>query len=249
MLDLAFRGRLTPLHAVGTVDDALASIAKCRGQLPGADSGRITYEGGLPFSVPEAWVWRPLRDVGAVVGGATPPTGVAGYFDEKPGHVWLTPADMRKHRRGKFIDRGDRYLTSQGAKACSAQRMPAGSVVFSSRAPIGHVAIAACELRTNQGFKSVVPYSMAMSDFVYWYLCHAAPRIDAMATGTTFKEVSGGFMSGYPIPVPPIETQAQIVQQIESLLKLCDQLDAALARRDNAQTRIAIALGRALSDV
>ena len=103
--------------------------------------------------------------------------------------------------------------------------MPKGSVLFSSRAPIGYVAIADAELSTNQGFKSCVPYIKDSAEYIYYFLMASAKKIDAEASGTTFKEVSGAIVSKILFPLPPLSEQLKIVSRANELMSLCDQLE------------------------
>ena len=201
-----------------------------------------------PFELPGTWLWCRLQDVGVVVAGGTPPSGDASNFCDDGGHPWLTPADMRTWTKGKYITRGERNLTEKGLAACSAQLMPAGTVVFSSRAPIGYVAIASNPVATNQGFKSVVPGIDGLGDFLRIYLLYAAPYIDAVAPGTTFKEVSGAFMGPYPCPLPPLAEQHRIVARVDELMGLLDRLETARTARDDVRRAARDAALAALRD-
>ena len=108
-----------------------------------------------------------LRDIGDIVSGATPKTTVAENFG---GAIpWLTPADLSGYTQ-KYISRGKRNLTQLGYDSCSTQIMPSGTVLFSSRAPIGYTAIAKNPICTNQGFKSIVPKPFVNSEFLYYQL-------------------------------------------------------------------------------
>lgn len=177
----------------------------------------------VPYGIPESWAWVRLGDIGQVVGGGTPKTSVSKYWSG--GTIpWLTPADMR-NVRGKLVYSGNRFITEAGLAGSSAQLLPEGSVVFSSRAPIGYIAIAGNELATNQGFKSIIPFESAMSDYVYYAMMAATPAIQAKGTGTTFKEVSGSVMSSIVIPLPPLVEQHRIIKRLEELLPLCESLD------------------------
>ncbi len=111
----------------------------------------------LPFDIPSTWCWCRLDAVGAIIGGGTPSAGEPANF-AKPGEgiPWLTPADLGALRELN-IERGNRDLSMIGLRSSSATMMPAGTVLFTSRAPIGYVAIAANPMATNQGFKSIVP--------------------------------------------------------------------------------------------
>lgn len=242
VLSLAVRGRLVRRDAdEGTAAGVLRRVA-CE---------RHTVEGGLrprrskelppvtlteaPFEIPSHWTWCRLQDVGVIVGGGTPQSSDADNFTDNGGIPWLTPADMRQFTEGKYIRHGVRSLTEKGLAGSSAQVMPTGTVVFSSRAPIGYVAIAANPLSTNQGFKSVVPFLEGTSEFLRLYLMHAAPAMEAVAPGTTFKEVSGSFVASYPFPLPPLGEQLRIVARVDGLMRLLDDLEAARATRDEVR--------------
>ena len=110
-----------------------------------------------------------------------------------------------------YVSAGQRKITQEGLNSSSAQLMPKGTVLFSSRAPIGYVAISANPIATNQGFKSVVPYNFSMSEYLYYCLKARTPDIKQQATGTTFKEISGSAMNETLIPLPPIAEQQRIV--------------------------------------
>jgi len=187
-----------------------------------------------PFKVPETWQWVRLRQIGRIVGGGTPRTDYADYFADY-GIPWLTPADLAG-LRGKFIGRGRRDISELGLKRSSARLLPKGTVLFSSRAPIGYVAIAANDLATNQGFKSCIPYIKEMNEFIYYFLKFAAEEINRNAPGTTFKEVSGKIVKQILMPLPPLAEQRRIVTQLDRLMNLLDRLETLVkllrARRE-----------------
>lgn len=189
-----------------------------------------------PFKVPDTWEWTRLGEVGAIVGGGTPRTKVSEFWADE-GIPWLTPADLRD-LSGKYIDRGRRDISVEGLEGSSAQLLPAGSVLFSSRAPIGYVAIAGQDLATNQGFKSCLPYLPDLNQYLYWFLVGAAPEIDRQAPGTTFREVSGKIVSRIPLPLPPLREQRRISEKIDRLMTLCDELEKRQNRRSQKRTRL-----------
>ena len=119
--------------------------------------------------------------------------------------------------------------------------MPVGTVLFTSRAPIGYVAIAANPISTNQGFKSIVPYVPDCSRFIALVMKTFSPAIDAKAPGTTFKEVSGKIVAGVPFPLPPLAEQHRIVAKVDELMALCDGLEAARAKRETTREQLAAA--------
>ena len=120
--------------------------------------------------------------------------------------------------RGRYISHGERNITQQGLKSCSTQLLPKHSILFSSRAPIGYIAIAECELCTNQGFKSIVPNERTDYMFLYYLLKFNKNAIENMGSGTTFKEVSGSTMKSIPVLVPvSIEEQKRIASTLSAL--------------------------------
>ena len=162
------------------------------------------------------WKTCTIGDLGMVVGGATPSTKKAENYD---GGIipWITPKDLAGFS-GRFISRGERNITEQGLKSCSTQLMPAHTVLFSSRAPIGYIAIAKQEVCTNQGFKSVVPNEDTDYMFLYYLLKHNKDKIENLGSGPTFKEVSGSTMRGIEVSVPEnIEEQRQIASMLSAL--------------------------------
>lgn len=163
-----------------------------------------------------SWKTCTIGDLGTVVGGATPSTKKAENYD--CGTIaWITPKDLAGFS-GRFISHGERNITEQGLKSCSTQMMPAHTVLFSSRAPIGYIAIANQEVCTNQGFKSVVPNEDTDYMFLYYLLKYNKDRIENLGSGTTFKEVSGSTMRGIEVLVPDsIEEQRQIASVLSTL--------------------------------
>ena len=150
------------------------------------------------------WKIGTISDLGAVVGGSTPSKAKPEYYAET-GIAWITPKDLSINK-SKFVSHGENDITELGLKNSSATIMPEGTVLFSSRAPIGYIAIAAGEVTTNQGFKSIVPKPEIGTAFVYYFLKHNLPIIEGMASGSTFKEVSGSTMKGVPAVIPDADT-------------------------------------------
>jgi type I restriction enzyme S subunit len=169
-----------------------------------------------------------MGDISKVVGGGTPSTKEPGNFAVS-GHPWVTPADMGAHQ-GMYIHGGRRFLTERGINTSSAVLLPKGAVVFSSRAPIGYVAIAVQELATNQGCKSFVCEDGILPEFVYFYLRFARPLIEQLASGTTFLEVSGATAARIPIDIPPSEEQRRITHQLAALLAAANASRERLVR-------------------
>lgn len=209
----------------------------CADNLPYEKVGKnepVCIADEVPFEIPESWEWVRLTTLGKIVGGGTPKTNISEYWD-KGSIPWLTPADM-KFVTGKYVDKGERYITEEGLKGSSAHMMPAGTIVYSSRAPIGYIAIASTELCTNQGFKSLVPVLTCIDDYVYYCLIAFTPEIQSRASGTTFKEISGTEFGKTLIPLPPLPEQQRIVKRIEEVLpalKMYDTTETALRKMND----------------
>ena len=153
------------------------------------------------------WQIGTISDLGTVVGGSTPSKTKPEYYTNN-GIAWITPKDLSINK-SKFISHGENDITELGLKNSSATVMPKGTVLFSSRAPIGYIAIASNEVTTNQGFKSVIPYLEIGTAFVYFFLKHRLPVIESAASGSTFKEISGSAMKNIPAIIPDRSTLDQ----------------------------------------
>ena len=168
-----------------------------------------------------------LKEIGKIVSGATPKTSDTSNFG---GIIpWITPADLSGYI-GKYISHGARNLTEKGYNSCSTQLIPENSIVFSSRAPIGYVAITANPLCTNQGFKSIVPNEKVYSEYLYYQLLYLRDKIRDMGTGTTFKEISGTRFGEIEVHIPSIEAQKAAVARIEELFSQLDDAEATLQK-------------------
>ena len=184
--------------------------------------------------LPKGWSWRVMEDVADVIGGATPKTGDPEHY-EGGNIAWLTPADLSGYTE-KYIEQGARFITKKGLESCSTKLLPKGTVLFTSRAPIGYVAIASGEVCTNQGFKSfVLDESQVTSDYVYWWLKGAKSMAEEVASGTTFLELSTAKAKKLPIPVAPLPEQRRIVEAIERQL---GRLDEAVSRLQAAKAKL-----------
>lgn len=179
----------------------------------------------VPFTIPKSWKWVQLKSIGHIVGGGTPKTSVSEYWN---GDIsWITPADLGKNT-SRWIYAGAKSITTKGLKESSAKLMPKGSVVYSSRAPIGHIAIAGQELCTNQGCKSFVPdREYITTEWAYYMLKARTKDIQSRASGTTFKEISGKGMGDTWITLPPLEEQSRIVTRLEEAFAEIDRAEKA----------------------
>lgn len=167
-------------------------------------------------SKPE-WKMGTISDLGNVVGGGTPSKKVEEYYTND-GIAWITPKDL-SNNKSKFITHGETDITDLGLAKSSATIMPRGSILFSSRAPIGYIAIADGQVSTNQGFKSIVPFDNVGTAYVYYFLKENLSAIENVASGSTFKEVSGGTMKNFPAVIPDDDTLAKFKQFCSPLLE------------------------------
>ena len=176
-----------------------------------------------------SWPVATIGDVCDVVSGATPKTGKPEFWD---GNVpWVTPKDLSELGQKHLCDTR-RKITRAGLESCSAKMLPARSVLFSSRAPIGLVAINTLPVCTNQGFKSLVPRSDLVSpDFLFWWLKAQEKRIQNKGRGATFKEVSKKIVETLQIPLPPLAEQKRIA-------RVLDAADALRAKRREALSQL-----------
>lgn len=161
-----------------------------------SSGGEMVYSPELKREIPKGWKVDALSSFCEVVNGATPSTSTIGNYGGDI--VWITPKDLSDQGQ-KFIACGERCITKLGYESCSTHMIPKGSLLMSSRAPIGLLAMAACELCTNQGFKNLVPNDMSDRFYLYYYLQSHMSQIEQLGSGTTFKEVSREAISKYPI--------------------------------------------------
>ncbi|MDY9925719.1 restriction endonuclease subunit S [Methanosarcina sp.] len=195
---------------------------------------KVNTKNGAIVKEKVGWIKGVLSDFGEVVSGGTPKTKVAEYWGEDIS--WITPADLSGYSE-KYIHKGRKSITHLGLKNSSAKLMPKGSVLFSSRAPIGYVAVAGNELCTNQGFKSLVPKEDVNSDFLFYYFKSIKQLAEKKASGTTFKEISGKVFADLPLCLPPLPEQRAIVSKIELLFS---ELDNGIANLKLAQEQLKV---------
>ncbi len=174
--------------------------------------------------------WKKVKigQVCEVVGGATPRTDDAQNWGGQ--YNWVTPAELHGD---KFFHSSERKLSIEGVRSANLQLLPIGTVLLTSRAPIGKVAIACEPTYCNQGFKSLICGSEINNEFLYYYLIHNIEELQKAGSGTTFKEISKAKTESFLTLVPPIEAQIRIASEldkinemIEANRKLLGELDA-----------------------
>lgn len=171
-------------------------------------------------NLPQGWHIAPLGEVGEIVSGATPKTEIPDYWSENnnDGIAWISPADLSKQGT-LYIARGNKSITNAGFKSCSTKMLPAGSILFSSRAPIGLMAIAENEVCTNQGFKSIDLKEDFMREYIYMTLQNEKDIIAGEGAGSTFDEISAQTFRNYTIALPPTDTMILFHEQVAPIFR------------------------------
>ena len=163
----------------------------------------------------EGWEIYKLSDIGEIVGGGTPSTKREDYYN---GEIsWITPRDLSNYN-SMYISKGERSITLSGLKNSSAKLLPKGTILLTSRAPIGYLVIAENEMCTNQGFKSIiVNEKMADNKFVYYLIKSNIPILIQNASGSTFLEISGSVVKNLKFNFPPLKEQIAIASILSAL--------------------------------
>ncbi|MDE0268327.1 MAG: restriction endonuclease subunit S [Acidimicrobiaceae bacterium] len=181
--------------------------------------------------VPEDWEVGETQLWFDIVNGGTPASGVAEYWDGDT--VWITPDDLGRNS-GNWINESRRTITNKGVQNSSAQTNPVGSIILSTRAPIGHIAITAVPAATNQGCRTLVPHPKTDSCFSYYALLSSRPVIQSLGKGSTFTELASTELGSHPIPHPPLDEQRAIAEFLDretgKIDKLCSRVEIAIER-------------------
>ena len=187
-----------------------------------SSGGKMVRNESLKYSIPKGWQAGTLASLGEIISGATPSTAIPTNYAET-GIAWITPNDLSDSDGRMHIGHGERDISEQGLKACSAQLMPPGSVIMSSRAPIGYLAVSTEQCCTNQGCKSLIPKNGYEPYFIFLTMKRRMPIIKAQGVGTTFTEVSKDTLASIPLELPPTTIAAQFE---ELVMPLCTQIKA-----------------------
>jgi type I restriction enzyme S subunit len=180
--------------------------------------------------IPLDWKETTISEMGDVIGGGTPSTKNESFYNGPI--AWITPRDLSNHKE-VYISKGERNITKNGLKNSSAKLMPKDTVLFTSRAPIGYIAIAKNEVCTNQGFKSIVCSDKANNRFIYYWLKHNKSMVESLASGSTFKEISGSVLKSIKIYLPTIQEQekiAKILFDLDSKIELLQKQNETLEK-------------------
>ena len=198
-------------ETIGHVDNTIAARRKQLALLDQLVKSRfIELFGDYDLTHPQE-SWAPIKEVGTVVGGATPKTDHDEYWGGS--YRWITPAELDAD--SGYIYDSVRKLTKAGVESCSLQEMPVGTVILSSRAPIGKVAIAGNTFYCNQGFKNIICKEGITPRYLYTVLLLNVEYLNSLGRGATFKEISKGIVESIRIPVPSMELQEQFAAFVE----------------------------------
>ena len=187
--------------------------------------GEMVWNDQLKREIPKGWEVGKIQQLGTIISGGTPSTKHEEYYCDC-GFAWITPNDLSGNEGKMFIGHGERDVTQDGIDNSSATLMPKGSLLLSTRAPIGYLAIAENELCTNQGFKSIVPDARYSEYYIYYLLQRNIPALEQRGTGTTFKEVSKDTLSNFSIVLPGKDIANEFANKIKSNCELRGKLEA-----------------------
>lgn len=177
--------------------------------------------------IPEGWKVGRLDEIADVVGGSTPSKAKPEYYTQK-GIAWLTPKDLSNHP-AVYTSKGEIDITEEGYNSTSTKLMPKGTILFTSRAPIGYISIAQNDICTNQGFKSLVP-KKAGTCFLYCFLKYVTPEIENKSTGSTFKEASGALMKSLQVIMPDQKVFEEFEEIVSPLFARIESLEKENSR-------------------
>ena len=186
--------------------------------------GKMVWNEELKREIPLGWEKGTLSDLGAIAGGSTPSREIEDYFDVN-GTAWITPKDLSLNSGNKFITKGETGVSEKGLKAASLNIMPKGTILLSTRAPIGYMAISREIVTTNQGFKSFIPNKGFSIPYIYYTVKNAIPTIINHSSGSTFKEVSGSVLKEISICLPPVSITEKFKEIVEAIFERQNKLE------------------------
>ena len=186
--------------------------------------GKMAYNTTLKREIPDEWCVDSISKLGKIVGGSTPSTKNRENFSDD-GIPWITPNDLSNNTNNKYISEGETDITALGMKNASLKLYPKGTVLLSSRAPIGYMAIARNALTTNQGFKSFVPVKGFSTEYVYYSIKNELKAITQFSSGSTFKEISGTVLSTVNVCLPPMRLVERYTNCVDAIFQRQDILE------------------------
>lgn len=189
-----------------------------------SSGGDMVFDETLKREIPKGWEVKSLGNLAEIVGGSTPSTADSDNFCSN-GTAWITPYDLSKNQDNKFISHGEIDVSEKGIKNASLKKYPTGTVLMSSRAPIGYMAIARNEVTTNQGFKSFIPNKGFSKEFVFYAVKNSLKSIMQSASGSTFKEVSATTLHSIQAVFPKHELVEKYTERSKKIFKIQDNLE------------------------
>ena len=189
-----------------------------------SSGGEMVFDEILKREIPKGWEVKSLGDLAEIVGGSTPSTADSDNFCSN-GTAWITPYDLSKNQDNKFISHGEIDVSEKGIKNASLKKYPTGTVLMSSRAPIGYMAIARNEVTTNQCFKSFIPNKGFSKEFVFYAVKNSLKSIMQSASGSTFKEVSATTLHSIQAVFPKHELVEKYTERSKKIFKIQDNLE------------------------
>ena len=186
------------------------------------------------MTFPHGWTSRRFDQLGELCSGSTPLSSRTEFWDGAT--VWVTPTDLSRQNT-PYLHDSAKHITERGLRSCSARLLPPGSIVFSSRAPIGYVAIPTVPFCTNQGCKSIALHNSYHSEFVYYAVTAAVPRLKRLGEGTTFAEISKSSLAKAEVVLPIDKAeQAKIAEVLSTVDRAIEQTEALVAKQQRIKT-------------
>ncbi|AZR97312.1 restriction endonuclease [Streptococcus suis] len=183
-----------------------------------SSGGKMVYNDQLKREIPEGWGVETLSGLGTIVGGSTPSkSNLDNFVESGQGISWITPNDLSKNKGNKFISKGEIDISEVGRLSANLKVFPKGTVLLSSRAPIGYLAIASNELTTNQGFKSFIPNKEYDENYIYYVIKQSMKVIEQNASGSTFKEISSTVLGEILVVKPKINLIKKFQEKVVSI--------------------------------
>lgn len=183
-----------------------------------SSGGKMVWSDELKREIPEGWVVGTVNDLGEMIGGSTPSTEDEENFD-KEGTPWITPKDLSLNVGNKYITKGEVCVSKRGIEKASLKVMPEGTILLSSRAPIGYMAISRAPVTTNQGFKNIVPNKGYSTEIVYYLIKNLIPVIEKNSSGSTFKEISGSVLKSIKVLLPNKNQATSLTEILSPIFK------------------------------
>lgn len=215
---------------ISSVDSYIEALQQ---QLESAKRSRNAVLHALLTAGGDDWVEKSLGEIAEVIGGGTPSTTIGEYWEGDI--VWLTPTEISS-QDGKVVSDSIRKITDLGFKNSGAQMLPKDSVILTSRASVGFVALAGKELCTNQGFQSLIPKPSVLSKFLMFWIQLNRPEFESRSAGSTFKEISKSNVKSIKLELPPLPEQKRIVEIVNTIDEVISQTELTISKAQNLRS-------------